>query len=51
MRVAAYAPRSIREPYTAVQYDQLICMVLRAGSFEAGVRRSEMKSMRTMRAK
>lgn len=43
MRVAAYALRSIREPYTAVQYDQLICMVLGAGSFEAGVRRSEMK--------
>lgn len=43
MRFAAYALRSIREPYTAVQYDQLICMVLGAGSFEAGVRRSEMK--------
>ena len=43
MRVAAYALRSIREPYTSVQYDQIICMVLRSGSFEAGVRRSEMK--------
>jgi hypothetical protein len=43
MRVAAYALRSIREPYTSVQYDQIICMVLRSGSFESGVRRSEMK--------
>jgi hypothetical protein len=43
MRAAAYALRSIREPYTSVQYDQLICMVLRSGSFESGVRRSEMK--------
>jgi AraC family transcriptional regulator len=43
MNVAAYALRSIREPYTSVLYDQIICMVLRSGSFEAGVRRSEMK--------
>ena len=43
MRVAAYALRSIREPYTSVQYDQIICMVLRSGSFESGVRRSELK--------
>jgi AraC family transcriptional regulator len=27
----------------SVLYDQIICMVLRSGSFEAGVRRSEMK--------
>ena len=43
MNVAAYALRSIREPYMSVLYDQIICMVLRSGSFEAGVRRSEMK--------
>ena len=43
MRVVAYALRSIREPYTSVQYDQIICMVLRSGSFESGVRPSEMK--------
>jgi len=43
MRVAAYALRSIREPYTSVQYDQIICVVLRSGSFESGVRRCEMK--------
>ena len=43
MRVVAYALRSIKEPYTSVQYDQLICMVPRSGSFESGVRRSEMK--------
>src|SRR5260370_14893151 len=43
MRVVAYALRSIREPYRSVQYDQIICMVLRSGSFESGVRRSEMK--------
>jgi AraC family transcriptional regulator len=43
MNVAAYALRSIKEPYMSVLYDQIICMVLRSGSFEAGVRRSEMK--------
>jgi hypothetical protein len=35
MRIAAYALRSIREPYTSVHYDQIICMVLRSGSFES----------------
>src|SRR5580692_1933978 len=43
MRVAAYALRSIREPYPSVEYDQIICMALRPGSLEAGLRHSEMK--------
>ena len=43
MNVAAYALRSIREPYKSVVDDQIFCMVLRSGPFEAGVRRSEMK--------
>jgi hypothetical protein len=33
MNVAAYALRSIREPYMSVLDDQIICMVLRSGSF------------------
>jgi AraC family transcriptional regulator len=43
MRVAAYALGSVREPYTSVQHEQILCMMLRPGCFEAGSRRREMK--------
>jgi AraC family transcriptional regulator len=44
MRVAAYALGSIREPYTSVQHQQIVSIVLQRGSFEAGARRSAMKN-------
>jgi len=43
MRVAAYALGSIAEPYRSVQHDQIVCTLLRPGSFEAGLRRSEIR--------
>jgi hypothetical protein len=42
MRVAAYALGSIKEPYASVQHEELLCIVLRPGSFEAGPQRSKM---------
>lgn len=42
MKVAVDVLGSVREPYMQVHHEQLLCMLLRPGSIEAGSRRSGM---------
>jgi AraC family transcriptional regulator len=43
MRVEFRVPESVKEPRLWVQHDQVVAMVLRPGSIEWGLRRSEMQ--------
>ena len=42
MKVAVDALGSVKEPYIQVHHEQILCMLLRPGSIEAGPRRSAM---------
>ena len=42
MNVAAYAVEAVPEPKSYIQHRQVLAMVLRSGSFEVGLRRSDM---------